>query len=116
MIQMYTNRARRWNSAFADNPRRTRVSPDSRAQSSKGPNMKLLDQVRQAIRTVHYSIRTERCYVYWIERFIRFHQLKHPNTMGAVEVEQFLTFLAVPDHVSASTQNQALGALLFLYQ
>jgi integrase len=78
--------------------------------------MKLLDQVRQAIRTVHYSLRTERCYVYWIERFIRFHQLKHPNTMSAVEVEQFLTFLAVTDHVSASTQNQALGALLFLYQ
>jgi integron integrase len=78
--------------------------------------MKLLDQVRQAIRTVHYSIRTERCYLYWIERFIRFHQLKHPNTMSAVEVEQFLTHLAVADSVSASTQNQALGALLFLYQ
>jgi len=78
--------------------------------------MKLLDQVRQAIRTVHYSIRTERCYVYWIERFIRFHQLKHPSTMGAIEVEQFLTHLAVADRVSASTQNQLLGALLFLYQ
>ena len=66
--------------------------------------MKLLDQVRQAIRTVHYSIRTERCYVYWIERFIRFHQLKHPSTMGAIEVEQFLTHLAVADRVSASTR------------
>ena len=77
--------------------------------------MKLLDQ-SQAIRTVHYSIRTERRYVYWIECFIRFHQLKHPSTMGAVEVEAFLTHLAVTDHVSASTQNQALGALLFLYQ
>lgn len=78
--------------------------------------MKLLEQVRQAIRTVHYSIRTERCYVYWIERFIRFHHLNHPRNMGAVEVEQFLTNLAVAEHVSASTQNQALGALLFLYQ
>jgi integron integrase len=77
--------------------------------------MKLLDQVRQAIRTMHYSIRTERAYVYWVVRYIRFHGLKHPNTMGAIEVEQFLSHLAVVEHVSASTQNQALGAILFLY-
>src|SRR5262249_15787907 len=63
-----------------------------------------------------YSPRTEVCYVEWAERFIRFHQLRHPNTMGAPEIEQFLTDLAVQHHVSASTQNQAFFALLFLYQ
>jgi site-specific recombinase XerD len=78
--------------------------------------MKLLDQVRQTLRTRHMSIRTERVYVYWIERYIRFHGIRHPNTMGTPEVEQFLTHLAVEGRVSASTQNQALGALLFLYQ
>jgi site-specific recombinase XerD len=77
--------------------------------------MKLLDQVRQAVRVKHFSYRTEQCYVHWIERFIRFHGIRHPNTMGAPEVESFLTSLAVQNHVAASTQNQALGALLFLY-
>lgn len=78
--------------------------------------MKLLDQVRHKLRLLHYSIRTEKAYIYWIERYIRFHQIRHPNTMGAREVEQFLSHLAVEDRVSASTQNQAFGALLFLYQ
>lgn len=78
--------------------------------------MKLLDQVRQYLRAKHYSLRTERAYVYWIERYIRYQGIRHPNTMGTLEVEEFLTHLAVHGHVSASTQNQALGALLFLYQ
>jgi Phage integrase, N-terminal SAM-like domain len=78
--------------------------------------MKLLDQVRQAARVKHFSYRTEQAYVYWCERFIRFHGIRHPNTMGAPEVEQFLTHLAVDGRVAASTQNQALGALLFLYR
>jgi integron integrase len=78
--------------------------------------MKLLDQVRQAARLRHFSYRTEQAYVYWIERYIRFHGIRHPNTMGTLEVEAFLTHLAVRDRVSASTQNQALAALLFLYQ
>lgn len=78
--------------------------------------MKLLDQVRHLARTKHFSIRTERCYVYWAERYIRFHGIRHPNTMGTPEVEQFLSHLAVEGNVSASTQNQALAALLFLYQ
>jgi integron integrase len=78
--------------------------------------MKLLDQVRHLARVKHFSIRTERCYVQWAERYIRFHGIKHPNTMGALEIEQFLTHLAVEGKVSASTQNQALAALLFLYQ
>jgi integron integrase len=64
----------------------------------------------------HYSPRTETCYVHWAERFIRFHGLRHPNSMGGPEIEWFLTDLAVTGHVSASTQNQALNALLFLYQ
>ena len=57
--------------------------------------MKLLDQVRHVARVKHFSIRTERCYVHWAERFIRFHPIKHPNTMGALEIKQFLTLLAV---------------------
>jgi integron integrase len=77
---------------------------------------KLLDRVRHAIRLRHYSPRTEECYVEWATRFIRFHGLRHPNTMGAPEIEMFLTDLAVNGHVSASTQNQAFCALLFLYQ
>src|SRR5262245_4582259 len=78
--------------------------------------MKLLDRVRHAVRAKHFSYRTEQCYVHWIERYIRFHGIKHPDTMGAAEVEAFLTDLAVNGRVSASTQNQALAALLFLYQ
>jgi Phage integrase, N-terminal SAM-like domain len=77
---------------------------------------KLLDRVRHEIRVRHYSPRTEECYVEWTTRFIRFHGLRHPNTMGAAEIEMFLTDLAVNGHVSASTQNQAFCALLFLYQ
>jgi integron integrase len=78
--------------------------------------VKLLDRVRHAARAKHFSYRTEQAYVYWIERFIRYHGIRHPDTMAAPEVEAFLTHLAVDGHVSASTQNQALSALLFLYQ
>jgi integron integrase len=78
--------------------------------------MKLLDRVRYAARAKHFSYRTEQRYVYWAEQYIRFHGIKHPDTMGAPEVEAFLTDLAVRGNVSASTQNQALGALLFLYE
>jgi integron integrase len=77
---------------------------------------KLLDRLRHAIRVRHYSPRTEACYVEWAERYIRFHALRHPRDMGGAEIEMFLTDLAVRGHVSASTQNQALCALLFLYQ
>jgi integron integrase len=82
--------------------------------------MKLLDQVRSVARLRHLSLRTEQCYARWVEQYIRFHKtaegFRHPATLGAAEVEQFLTFLAVQRHVSASTQNQALAALLFLYR
>jgi len=85
---------------------------------------KLLDQtctelcrsVREALRTQHYSIRTEEAYTNWIRRFILFHDKRHPKEMGADEIEEYLTYLAVERNVAASTQNQALSALLFLYQ
>ena len=77
---------------------------------------KLLDHVRDAIRLKHYSYRTEQTYVGWIRRYIIFHDKKHPKEMGTDEVEAFLTHLAVDGRVAASTQNQALSALLFLYR
>ncbi len=77
---------------------------------------KLLDQVREQIRLRHYSIRTETVYLQWVRRFIRFHKYCHPQEMGAPEVEAFLSDLAVRGDVSASTQNQALSAILFLYK
>ncbi len=75
----------------------------------------LLTELRQAIRVRHYSIRTERAYVDWVKRFIRFHGTRHPRELGADEVSAFLTWLAVTRNVSAATQNQALNALTFLY-
>ena len=72
---------------------------------------KLLDQVRDAIRLKHYSIRTEDAYADWIKRFILFHNKRHPAEMGAPEITAFLTHLAVHDQVASSTQNQALNAL-----
>jgi integron integrase len=83
---------------------------------NKNTPPKLLDQVRDRIRVKHYSIRTEAQYVQWIKRFILFHGKRHPTEMGAAEVEAFLSHLAVEGKVSASTQNQALSALLFLYK
>ena len=77
---------------------------------------RLLDRVRDRIRLKHYSIRTEQPYSDWIKRFIRFHGKRHPAELGATEVEIFLTHLAVERSVSASTQNQAKSALLFLYR
>jgi integron integrase len=77
---------------------------------------KLLDQIRDAIRLKHYSYSTEKTYVHWARRYILFHNKRHPAEMGAVEIETFLTHLAKEDNVSASTQNQALNALLFLYR
>ena len=77
---------------------------------------KLLDQVRLAIRVRHYSHRTEKTYCHWVKRFIYFHKLRHPAEMAEHEINAFLTHLAVKGKVSASTQNQALSALLFLYR
>jgi len=77
---------------------------------------KLLDQVRDVIRLKHFSIRTEQSYIHWIRRFILFHHKRHPRDMAETEVTEFLTHLARDGGVAASTQNQALSALLFLYK
>jgi integron integrase len=76
----------------------------------------LMNQTRTALRSRHYSRRTEQAYCLWTKRFIRFHGMRHPADMGEIEINAFLTHLAVDGHVSASTQNQALAGLLFLYQ
>ncbi len=77
---------------------------------------RLLDPVRETLRLKHYLCRTEETYVHWILRFIRYHKLRHPREMGEAEVQAFLTDLAIQQKISASTQNQALSALLFLYR
>lgn len=82
----------------------------------ESPPKKLLDRVRDAVRVRHYSRRTEEAYVLWIRRFILFHGKRHPSSMGAEEVNAFLTHLAVDGSICASTQGQALSALLFLYR
>jgi len=77
---------------------------------------KLLDQLRDTIRLKHYSYRTEQSYVQWVRRYILFHNKRHPQEMAVPEITAFLTHLAVKEQVAASTQNQALSALLFLYR
>lgn len=77
---------------------------------------RLLDQLRERIRYCHYSLRTERAYVFWVRRFIRFHELRHPRELEASEVERFLSHLATACHCSPSTHKQALSAILFLYR
>ncbi|RME85434.1 MAG: integron integrase [Caldilineae bacterium] len=88
--------------------------------STSARSPKLLDRLRHTLRRLHYSYRTERSYVHWVKQYILFHrdaagQPRHPATMGAPEIEAFLTYLAVERNVAASTQNQALSAILFLY-
>lgn len=78
--------------------------------------MKLIQRVKQEIRRRNYSYSTEKSYCNWIERYVRFHQLKHPELMGNKEIVQFLNHLALERHVAASTQNLALCAIVFLYQ
>jgi integron integrase len=91
-------------------------SPDYPPQPPQSGDARLLDRVRAAIRLRHYSLRTERTYIHWIKRYIYFHGLRHPGEMGGPEVTAFLSQLATGRNVSASTQNQALAALLFLYK
>ncbi len=88
--------------------------PGPRRPGAEGP--RLLDRIRQAIRARHYSPMTERAYVGWARRFVRYHRLRHPSEMGAPEVAAFLSDLATRGRVAASTQNQALSALVFLYR
>lgn len=89
---------------------------ETRHQLANPGEPKLLDQVRAVIRRKHYSIRTEQAYVDWIKRYIFFHNKRHPVEMAEHEIEEFLNDLAVNKKVSASTQNQALSALIFLYR
>ena len=95
-----------------------RLVPSGQEQNLASPQKrprKLLDHVRDVLRVNHYSRRTEEAYTGWIRRFILYHGKKHPAEMGALEVELFLTHLAVGQNVSTSTQKQALNALVFLY-
>ena len=94
------------------------MRPKTPADSTSGepPKPKLLDEVRARIRRLNYSIRTEEAYVDWVRRFVLFHDKRHPRDMGGAQIEAFLTHLAVVGRVSASTQNQAKSALLFLYR
>ncbi len=80
------------------------------------PGSKILEQIKEQIRIKHYSIRTEKSYVEWAKRFIIFNNKKHPLKMGEKEINDYLTFLAVKAKVAASTQNQALNAIIFLYR
>lgn len=77
---------------------------------------RLLEQVSDVIRLKHYSIRTEKAYLDWIKRYVKFNNYQHPQDMGEKEIKKFLTWLAVKGNVSASTQNQALNAIVFLYK
>lgn len=97
------------------NPSPAPITP--RAVPASPPSQpKLLDRLRDALRSRHYSRRTEQCYCHWVKRFIFFHHVRHPAEMAEPEINAFLTHLAVKEKVSASTQNQALSALLFLYR
>lgn len=88
------------------------------APKTQQPNTppKLLDRLREALRSRHYSRKTEQSYCHWVKRFIRFHKLRHPANLGEPEINAFLSHLALKRRVSASTQTQALSAILFLYR
>ncbi len=94
----------------------TSLSPAGTVPPSEPPKPRLLDQVRAAIRARHYSRRTEATYVAWIRRYIFFHKKRHPMEMGAEQISAYLSYLATARKVSASTQTQALSAILFLYR
>jgi integron integrase len=96
-------------------PASTRIVPLTPTQPTR-QKPKLLDLLREALRSRHYSRRTEATYCNWVKRFIFFHHVRHPAEMAEAEINAFLTHLAVKERVSASTQNQALSALLFLYR
>jgi integron integrase len=101
------------NAEVSSSPAPQDSPPAARPAPAGAP--RLLDQLRNEIRLRHYSIRTEQAYSDWVIRYVRFHGLRHPSEMGAPEINAFLTHLAVESNVAASTQNQALCALVFLY-
>ena len=92
------------------------TSPSAASSASGLPPPRLLDTLRAHIRYLHYSLRTEEAYVYWVRAFIRFHDLRHPSELAGAEVESFLSWLASERDVAPGTHRQALSALLFLYQ
>ena len=105
--------------SYAGTPCRARRGPLSavrEATPTEPSKPRLLDRVRAALRLRHYSRRTEEAYVAWSRRYILFHGKRHPAEMGAPELTRFLSSLAIDGHVAASTQNQALSALVFLYR
>jgi hypothetical protein len=95
-----------------------RRTPGARPDCDGATKVKprLLDQVREAVRARHYSIRTEHTYCEWVTRYVMFHGKRHPKEMGPAEINRFLTHLACDRNVAAGTQNQALSALVFLYR
>src|ERR1041384_4254698 len=93
----------------SDSPSETGSAPDGREK-------RLIERFHEAIRALHYSRRTEKTYWYWVRWFVVFHGKRHPRELGAAEVTAFLSWLATERNVAAATQNQALSALLFLYQ
>jgi integron integrase len=102
---------------FAVLEQRARSSADTtQAMEASPARPKLLDEVRRALRVRHRSPRTEEAYLYWIRRFIHFHGRRHPRELGRPQVSEFLSSLAIDHKVSASTQSQALCALIFLYK
>jgi integron integrase len=92
------------------------TQPHGQNNTSDPKPKKLLDQVREALRTKHYSYRTEQTYVDWIKRYIIFHKKQHPKDLGVEEIREFIAYLATDRKVATSTQNQALSAILFLYR
>ena len=98
------------------NSRGCSVTPVAQRSVRQTQNPKLLDQLKEALRSRRYSRRTEQTYCQWVKRFIYFHHIRHPADMAEREINAFLTHLAVKEKVSASTQNQALSAILFLYR
>jgi integron integrase len=102
--------------ANVDIPLRTIPGGKSELSLVRDSKPKLMDQLRESLRARHYSRRTEQTYCSWVKRFIFFHNVRHPEKMAEPEINAFLTHLAVKEKVSASTQNQALSALLFLYR
>ncbi|CAG0940214.1 Tyrosine recombinase XerD [Candidatus Brocadiaceae bacterium] len=100
--------------SVATNSNRTSKRPSGTLETDRKP--KLMDNLREALRSRHHSCRTEQTYCHWVKRFIFFHKVRHPAEMAEPEINAFLTHFAVKEKVSASTQNQALSALLFLYR
>ena len=102
----------RW--PIGPSPTSPRPLPDGARSNPPHPN--LIERVRAVMRARHLSLRTEQAYVHWIVRFVKFHGMQHPEALGAEEIRRFLSDLAIQHQVSASTQNQALAALLVLFR